>query len=390
MIGRNPDNPLEMGASLTERILDRALGVVISMDQRGLVTYWNPTAETAFGIPRETAVGRHLAELIIPERLRAQHTEGLERFLATGEGPVLDHRVEMPALRGDGTEFPIEMTVSALNDGGSWTFHAFARDISARRASESEHDRLVGELRMALRGAERRFDAIVGSLGDPVTIRNRANHLVYANRAALDLLGLSSVDELRETSPEQIMADYIVAGEDGRPVTMDDIPSVRLLRGEDAEPLVIRTVHRDTGELHWQLLKASPLLDDDGEIEATIMIFEDITERKRAERQAAFLAQVSGVLGVVARLRADAAQCRRAGGPRCGRLVRRRPARRRWGAPAGGGRPRGSGSPGNGRADAHLRAGPARSRARSGSCVPDRQVGADALHRGRAAPADRR
>ena len=159
------------------------------MDQRGLVTYWNPTAETAFGIPRETAVGRPLAELIIPEPQRAQHAEGLERFLTTGEGPLLDRRVEMSALRADGTEFPIEMTVSALNDGGEWTFHAFARDISARRASETEHDRLVGELRMALRAAERRFDAIVGSLTDPVTIRNQANHLVYANRAALDLLG---------------------------------------------------------------------------------------------------------------------------------------------------------------------------------------------------------
>ena len=296
MVGRNPDNPLAMGASLTERILDRALGVVISMDQRGLVAYWNPTAETAFGIPRESAVGRPLAELIIPEPQRAQHAEGLERFLATGEGPLLDHRVEMSALRADGTEFPIEMTISAHNDGGEWTFHAFARDISARRASESEHDRLVGELRMALRAAERRFDAIVGSLTDPVTIRNQANHLVYANRAALDLLGMSSIDELQESSPEQIMADYIVSEENGRPVTMDDIPSVRLLRGEDPDPLVIRTVHRHTGELRWQLLKASPLVDADGEIEATIMIFEDITDQKRAERQGTFLAQVSQLL----------------------------------------------------------------------------------------------
>lgn len=296
MLGWNPDNPLKMGATLTERILDRALGVVISMDQRGLVTYWNPTAETAFGIPRESAVGRPLAELIIPEHLRAQHYQGLERFLATGEGPVLDHRVEMSALRADGTEFPIEMTISALRDDGAWTFHAFARDITARRASESEHDRLVAELRIALRAAERRFDAIVGSLGDPVTIRNRANHLVYANRAALELLGLSSVDQLQETSPEQLMAGYTVSGEDGRPVTMDDIPSVRLLRGEDAEPLAIRSVNLETGELRWQLLKASPLLDENDEIEATIMILEDITKQKRAERHAAFLAEVSAVL----------------------------------------------------------------------------------------------
>jgi PAS domain S-box-containing protein len=297
MIARNPDNSQPMDATLTERILDRALGVVISMDQRGLVTYWNPTAEETFGIPRESAVGKPLAEMIIPERLRDEHRRGLQRFLATGEGPLLDHRVELPALRADGTEFPIEITISALRDDGAWTFHGFARDITARRASEREHDRLVGELRMALRAANRRFDTIVGSLGDPVTIRNRANHLVYANRAALDLLGLSSLGELQESSPEQIMADYIVSGEDGRPVTMDDIPSVRLLRGDDAEPLVIRTVHRGTGELRWQLLKASPLVGDDQSTEATIMILEDITQQKRAERQSAFLAQVSGVLG---------------------------------------------------------------------------------------------
>jgi PAS domain S-box-containing protein len=294
-VDRNADNQQAMGASLTERILDRALGAVISMDQRGLVTYWNPTAETTFDIPRKAAIGRPLAELIIPERLRAQHHRGLERFLVTGEGPLLNRCVEMSALRADGTEFPIEMMISALHDDGAWTFHGFARDISALRASQSENDRLVAELRMALHAAERRFDAIVGSLGDPVTIRNRANVLIYANRAALDLLGLSSVDELQVTSPEQIMADYIVSTEDGRPVTMDDIPSVRLLRGQDAEPLVIGTVHRETGEQRWQLLKASPLVNDD-EVEATIMIFEDITERKRAERQSAFLARVSGVL----------------------------------------------------------------------------------------------
>ena len=107
---------------------------------------------------------------------------------------------------------------------------------------------------------------------------------------------MSSIDELQETSPEQIMADYIVSGENGRPVTMDDIPSVRLLRGEDPDPLVIRTVHRRTGELRWQLLKASPLVDADGEIEATIMMFEDVTDQKRAERQGTFLAQVSQLL----------------------------------------------------------------------------------------------
>jgi serine phosphatase RsbU (regulator of sigma subunit) len=92
------------------------------------------------------------------------------------------------------------------------------------------------------------------------------------------------------------MADYVVWGEDGREVTMDEIPSVRLLRGEPAEPLLIRTVNRQTGAQQWNLLKASPLLSESGEVEATITIIEDVTERKRAERRASFLAQAGEAL----------------------------------------------------------------------------------------------
>ena len=149
---------------------------------------------------------------------------------------------------------------------------------------------------MALHGSERRFDTVVGSFGDPVTIRDREHRIVYANSAALAQLGFSSADELRVTPPADIMADYFVWGEDGDPVSMDDIPSVRLLRGDTAVPLVIRTVHRKTGAQKWQLLKSAPLLDDAGTIEATITIFEDITDQKRAERQGQFLAKVSAAL----------------------------------------------------------------------------------------------
>jgi PAS domain S-box-containing protein len=285
-----------MAPTLTERILDRAPSAVVSMDEQGLVTYWNPSAEIAFGIPRDAAVGRPVVELIVPERFRCAHSQGLARFLAEGTGAFLDRRVEMAALRADGTEIPVEMTISALKDGPRWTFHAFLRDISARKDSEREHEWLVQELRATLLGSERRFDAVVGSLGDPVTIRDREHRIVYANRAALAQLGFTSIEELRETPPAEIMADYLVWGEDGRPVAMEDIPSVRLLRGEDPAPLVIRTVHRTTGAQRWNLLKSAPLLDVGGEIEATITIFEDVTEQKRAERQAAFLAEVSAIL----------------------------------------------------------------------------------------------
>ncbi len=285
-----------MPSGITELILDRAPNAVISMDADGLATYWNPSAESTFGIPSGEAVGRPVAELIIPARFRDAHTAGLRRFFADGTGPLLDRRVELSACRGDGSEFPAEMTISAWRDRGHWTFTAFIQDISERRDAERERERLVEDLRRALTGSERRFEAIVGSLEDPVTIRDRNDRIVYANRAALAHLGFDSLDELARTPPDSIMADYVVLAEDGREIAMGQIPSVRLLRGETPKPLLIRTIHRQSGIERWQLLKAAPLLDEDGGFEATIMVIEDVTTQRREQQRAAVLSQASAVL----------------------------------------------------------------------------------------------
>lgn len=285
-----------MARDLAELILDRAHNAAVLMDEQGVVTYWNPSAERIFGLAREQAVGRCVVDLIVPEGLREAHLAGLERFLADGTGPVLDQRIEIAALRADGSEFPIEMTISAHRDGNHWFFHAFIQDISERARGERDRERLVEELRAALRGSERRFDAIVGPLADPVTIRDREHRFLYANRAALAHLGFESWEQLRDTAPETIMNDYLVRDEHGEEVAMDDIPSVRLLRGETAEPLLIQTINRETGVQRWNLLKAAPLLDERGEVDATIMIIEDVTEQRRAELRNSFLADAGAAL----------------------------------------------------------------------------------------------
>jgi PAS domain S-box-containing protein len=285
-----------MDPTLAEFLVERAYSAVVSMDEQGLVTSWNLSAEEMFGRTRDEALGRPVAEVIVPERWRAAHRTGLNRFLAGGADRILDRRLELTALRADGAEFPVELTISPRREGGHWSFHAFIRDITERQESEREREQLVEELHRALRGSERRLAAIVGSLTDPITIRDRHHTFMYANPAAVAHLGFSSWDELRETPPGQIMKDYLVWGEDGREIQMRDIPSVRILRGEPAEPLLIRTVNRDSGVQRWNLLKSAPLLDEDGEVEATITIIEDVTEQKRAELRGAFLADASAVL----------------------------------------------------------------------------------------------
>ena len=228
----------------------------------------------------------------------------------------------------------------------------------------NEREAVLSELRRAVPGSERLFDVVVGALSDPITIRDRDQRIVYANRAALDHLGFDSWEELRQVDADRIMADYTVTGEDGRPISMDDIPSVRILRGEPAEPLLIRTVHRRTGVLHWNLLKASPLLDVAGEVEATIMIIEDITEQKLAQLRATFLAKAGDVLASSLDYEQTLAQRRRAGGPRHRRLVRRRSVPRRRRAPAGGGGARRPGAVATGRGASGLR--PAETGSRAG------------------------
>jgi len=119
-----------------QAIIDAALDAVITMDGTGVITGWSPQAERIFGWPAAEAVGQRLSTTIIPPRHRAAHEAGLAHFLATGEGPVLNRRIEITGLRRDGHEIPVELAIAPVRLGGAWAFSAFVRDISERRVVE--------------------------------------------------------------------------------------------------------------------------------------------------------------------------------------------------------------------------------------------------------------
>ena len=114
-------------------LFDATLDAVIIMDEQGLVTAWNSQAERLFGWTQAEAVGQPLATLIIPWRLRARHEAGLRQVVATGSGTRLDQRLELPALRRDGTEFPAELTITVVRNGNRTAFAGFLRDITRER-----------------------------------------------------------------------------------------------------------------------------------------------------------------------------------------------------------------------------------------------------------------
>ncbi|MFQ5675263.1 MAG: PAS domain S-box protein, partial [bacterium] len=100
------------------------------INETGIITNWNKQAEKIFGWTRSEILRKQLANLIIPERYREVHKKGLKNYLKKEPGAFLNNRIETTALRKNGEEFPIELTVTALRLGESTTFSAFIRDIT--------------------------------------------------------------------------------------------------------------------------------------------------------------------------------------------------------------------------------------------------------------------
>lgn len=111
-------------------ILDTSLDPVIAMDHEGRIVDFNPAAERTFGYRRDEILGKPLGDTLIPPSLRDRHRQGLAHYLATGEGPVLGKRIELTALRKDGTEFPVELFIERIAGEGPPSFVGFARDLS--------------------------------------------------------------------------------------------------------------------------------------------------------------------------------------------------------------------------------------------------------------------
>ncbi len=245
-------------------VLDAALDAVIAMDAGDVVTYWNPRAEAIFGWTREEALGQRLRDLIIPERYREAHTRGMAHFLATGEGPVLNRRIELHGLRRDGREFPVELSITALKEGESYSFSAFLADITERKHAEAELRRYADVFRNMQVGVN------VWCLQDRKDLRSFK--LISSNPAAAHFLGVRTEDVLGrrmsdafphmlETDLPRQYRDVVLSGE------ARDLGEVGRMYGkEDADGVFS--------------VKVFPLPGD-----CVGVAFEDITERRGLEEQ---------------------------------------------------------------------------------------------------------
>src|SRR5690606_6115926 len=131
---------------------------------------------------------------------------------------------------------------------------------------------------------EARLSAALSSLAEAVTIQRAEGALIYANEAAARMLGFDTPQDVVAEPVADIVGRFVSVLEDGRPMTLDDLPGRKLLLGEEeVDPLVVRSVDKATGQEHWRVTKATPIRDREGRVELVVNIIEDITEVKRAE-----------------------------------------------------------------------------------------------------------
>src|SRR6266571_2066463 len=130
-------------------ILEAALDAIVSIDHEGAIAEFSPAAERMFGYRRADVIGRNMADLLVPPSLRQPHRDGMARYLAGGESKILGRRVEITAMRADGSEFPVEIAIARVQLPGAPMFTGYIRDLTERKKVEESLRLSEGQLRQA-------------------------------------------------------------------------------------------------------------------------------------------------------------------------------------------------------------------------------------------------
>jgi PAS domain S-box-containing protein len=253
-------------AQIRAAILKASLDCVITIDDEGRIIEFNSAAEQTFGFSRAEAVGKPLAELIVPPALREQHRRGLAHYLATGEGPVLNRRIEMPALRKDGTEFPVELTITRTSTEGRPLFTGFLRDITERKRHEA-----------LLRENEERYRLLIEGVRDyAIFLLDPAGHVASWNVGAERAKGFKAEEVIGRHFACFYRPEDIAAGTPERELEM--------ARAEGRFESEGWRIRKD-GSRFWANVLITAVYDEAGRLRGFSKVTRDMTERRKYEEK---------------------------------------------------------------------------------------------------------
>jgi|CXWL01.1.fsa_nt_gi PAS domain S-box-containing protein len=246
-------------------IVESSLNCLVLIDHEGRINEFNPSAERTFGYTRAEALGQEIDELIIPPAFREDHRRGLERYLATGEGPVVGKRLEMTAIRKNGEEFSIELTIARIAGIEPPMFTGSIRDITDRKIAET-----------AMRANEERLQNIFDGMSVFVGVISTDGRLNEVNQSAAAVGGLPR---------EALIGMYLVdtpwfADSPGSKKQLLHMLQIAAGGTVVREEMVIHAAN--SGQITTDVT-FSPLTDEAGRVTQIIASGVDVTERKRAE-----------------------------------------------------------------------------------------------------------
>jgi diguanylate cyclase (GGDEF)-like protein/PAS domain S-box-containing protein len=251
-------------------ISSTAQDAILMIADDGTIAYWNEAAEKIFGYPLGEALGQDLHDLLAPERYRAAFQKGFEHFRSSGEGAAIGKTVELAGLRKDGSEFPIELSLSAMRLGETWFAVGFVRDISERKRAEQE----INESRA-------RMNALLNASGETMLLLDPEGEILSINTSGAErfhkgpdeMLGLNFFSflppDLAQTR-RAIMQQAILTG----------VP----LHSQDRR-----------GNIFFDN-SLYPVKDETGTVTSVAVYAEDVTEQRRAEQVEEIFRNLHGMI----------------------------------------------------------------------------------------------
>ena len=237
---------------------------IIMIDDEGNISYWNEAAERIFGYTRKEALGKEAHLLLMPKERHDAYRKEFSTFRETGKGTVIGKTLELSAMRKDGAEFPVELSVSSVKVKGTWHAIGIARDVTERKKSEE-----------ALRQSEGKLNAMLYSIGDHMSMMDRELNILWANEIAKNIFGDNIIGK----------KCYDVYHRREQPCEPHPCLTLRAFLDGKIHEHETSVIDKDGKTIHFHCTANVALRDEHGNPTAVIEISRDITEQKHSEEQ---------------------------------------------------------------------------------------------------------